>query len=141
MTRAALVAAVATLLLAVPRGPAWALGPAAPFLPPRTAAAAALDSATPAAAPVGATAAGLVGIRLGTTTMALIDGQWWLLGSRPRGALLTAVTSRGAWLRHADGRIEHLALHAPFDGAVMRSADRLPSLPSKHPSRPHSTTP
>ena len=84
--------------------------------------------------------------------MALIDDQWWPLGSRPRGALLTAVNARGAWLRHADGRIEHLGLHAADPGPSVPAPDAgasprpTPATPTPPPQprpfiRPPSVTP
>jgi hypothetical protein len=113
------------MLLALGVGglPAQALGPAAPFTPPAAVApSAAIGPAAAASAPtvdlsgsaVGAepgspTLPGLAGLRLGKTPMALIDGQWWRPGDRPRGALLAAVNNNGALLRHADGRTEQLA--------------------------------
>ncbi|MCW5632063.1 MAG: hypothetical protein KIT17_01895 [Rubrivivax sp.] len=105
------------LLLCGLHGTAPALGPRAPFTPPATAPAessTALPGDAPSAtggAPAAADAAALAGVRVGRLSMALIDGQWWPLGSRPRGAVLVAVTSQGAWLRHADGRREWLALN------------------------------
>jgi hypothetical protein len=101
------------LLLATP---ALALGPGAPFEPPRAAPLAA-DADPAAAAP-----AGLTGVRVaGAGAAALIDGRWWPLGSMPRGARLVAVQGHQALLRHADGRVEALVLHpstSPPTGAT-----------------------
>jgi hypothetical protein len=87
----------------------WALGSGAPFAPPRSA------SAPEAAAPTDGAGVlsvnGLSGVRLGAAPMALIDGQWWVLGSAPRGARLQAVDSSGVTLRHPDGKLERLMLH------------------------------
>lgn len=149
-------AALATGLLAIPGAAAWALGPAAPFLPPRAAAGAHLEAAAAAAAssatsstPLAGAGSGLGGMRLGTTAMALIDDQWWPVGSRPRGALLVAVNAHGAWLRHADGRIEHLSLHVAADGTRARLANAgaspaavpVPPLPALAPQPPHRPPP
>jgi hypothetical protein len=95
-------AAVALLCSA---GAAHALGPAAPFTPPRAA----------AAPPAGAIAAApqtsaLAGVRLGTPAQALIDGQWLRSGATVRGAVLVAITRHGVTLRHPDGRAEQLWL-------------------------------
>ncbi len=97
---------------------ALALGPGAPFEPPRAAPLAA--DADPAAAP--AAPAGLTGVRVaGAGATALIDGHWWPVGSMPRGARLVAVQGHQALLRHADGRVEALVLHprtSPLTGAT-----------------------
>ncbi len=117
--------------------PAWALGAAEPFVPPRrqavvnagasagaSAAASAAAHATPAAGaqpaadapalpdqPGDAVAAGgLRGVRLGQRPQALIDGQWVAAGQAVRGAQLVAVQADHALLRWADGRTERLAL-------------------------------
>lgn len=137
-TLAATFAAAFTLALAFAPVTSAALGPSAPFVPPRalleersTAAAggAASGSTTtgtaseagpatpttstaPAASAPAATGEGIAGVRLGARPLALIDGQWWPLGGRPRGARLSAIDHHGAWLRHADGRQEYLALVA-----------------------------
>ena len=117
------------LALTVGGLPAHALGPAAPFTPPAAVATAASAVAAAGAPtidlignPAGSESAaallpGLAGLRLGKSPMALIDGQWWRPGDRPRGALLAAVHPTGAVLRHADGRIEQLAW--PGDGSVV----------------------
>lgn len=102
--------------------PAHALGPWAPFTPPAAPSestdaptidpsrSATTPEAVSAAAPTAMSGpAGLSGLRLGKTPMALIDGQWWRPGDRPRGALLAAVQPGGAPLRDADSRIEQLA--------------------------------
>lgn len=98
---------------------ALAMGAQAPFTPPApvSAAAAAAAAASAAQAPDGAAApsadtAGLAGIRLGPgQAEALIDGQWWATGSRPRGASLLHVRRNHVQLRHPDGRLENLFLH------------------------------
>lgn len=104
---------------------ALALGPQAPFEPPRAAPLAAdAGPAVTLAAP-----AGLTGVRMsGASAAALIDGQWWPLGSMPRGARLVAVQGHQALLRHADGSVEALVLHpsiAPPIGAT-RARSRSP---------------
>lgn len=112
-------------------GPVRALGPAAPFTPPRTAAAASAATAasTEAAPATGATASnrataadgrppapeaalsGVAGVRLGAgTALALVDGQWRPPGSALRGGRLAAVTRRGVWLAYGDGKREFLPL-------------------------------
>ncbi len=125
--------ALVLLALSLAGLPAHALGPRAPFTPPAAVAGPPVPAApatrvstdaptidpsssatTPEAVSAAATTAmsglaGLSGLRLGKTPMALIDGQWWRPGDRPRGALLAAVQPGGALLRHADGRIEQLA--------------------------------
>jgi hypothetical protein len=52
----------------------------------------------------------LTGVRLGPAPAALIDGEWVAQGAPVRGARLLRVQRKGAELRHADGRIEWLAL-------------------------------
>lgn len=126
--RAGVLAGAACLGLAIAGAPtlALALGPAAPFLPPRAASAPAPgagEGGDRMAWLPGAPAAGLAGVRLGTRAMALIDGQWWPLGSRLRGgARLAAVQPRGVWLRHADGRGEFIALLASAAAAPAAAA-------------------
>ncbi len=101
--------------------PAWALGAAEPFMPPRrqAAASAALTASAQLAAGAAAlpdqpadtaAASGLRGVRLGQRPQALIDGQWVAAGQAVRGAQLLAVQADHALLRWADGRTERLAL-------------------------------
>jgi pyruvate/2-oxoglutarate dehydrogenase complex dihydrolipoamide acyltransferase (E2) component len=97
--------------------PAWAMGPAAPFTPPRAAVAAPAHAPTPAPAPAPAPALALAapaapaapavaalddntlqGVRTGAQPMALIEGRWWALGSGPGGRRITAIDSRGIWI-------------------------------------------
>ncbi len=131
--------------------PAWPLGAAAPFTPPaalqaRAAApgAAAVVAPVPAdAAASAAVAASLAGIKSGVAPQALIDGRWWSVGERVRGALLVAVSAQSVRLRHADGRIESLRLTPQVDwhraarrpGAGERS-DPLPPAAPDETSRP-----
>lgn len=126
-----LASALCVLAWAAAGLPAHALGPAAPFTPPAAVApSAAAGPAAVANAPTidlsgnlvaadssSPASSGLAGLRLGKSPMALIDGQWWRPGDRPRGALLAAVHNTGVVLRHADGRIEQLAW--PGDGSVV----------------------
>jgi hypothetical protein len=95
---------------------ALALGSAAPFLPPARAAAA--DAASEAAMPAEAGSSapaeappGLLGIRSGPRSAALIDGAWVDVGQQARGARLVSVTREGAHLTHPDGRREFLPLN------------------------------
>lgn len=132
------VAVKALFLLALCTGlagalPAWALGAAEPFMPPRrqavvNAAASAAANAAASATPVAgaqpaadaaalpdqpgdaAAAGGLRGVRLAQRPQALIDGQWVAAGQAVRGAQLVAVQADHALLRWADGRTERLAL-------------------------------
>ena len=120
-----------------------ALGPAAPFAPPRALlegrqreAAGASSAATgdtamaatasasagpaPAAEPAPPAAEGIAGVRLGARPLALIDGQWWPLGARLRGASLTAIERHGVRLQHAGGRVEWLLLVPPATAAAAR---------------------
>jgi len=90
---------------------AFALGPSAPFEPPR-AASSAMQAAAAASAASGAEAApsGLAGVRLGRKPGALIDDQWVEIGATVRGARLAAVRDGEAQLLHPDGQIERLRL-------------------------------
>ncbi len=103
-------------LIALAAAPAtWALGSAAPFVPPRTASAPALAapaaSGSAAAEAVAPGTEGLAGVRLGVQPMALIDGRWWRVGDLPRGARMQTVDAWGVTLRHPDGKLERLMLH------------------------------
>jgi hypothetical protein len=158
-TLAAMLVAVALALLPAD---AAALGPKAPFVPPRASAApgdagtdvvaALAPGAAPSGAPAAAAAPGIVdgasasplpgvaGIRLGGgAAMALIDGQWWRTGSRPRGARLASVTRQGAQLVHDDGRREFLPLLPP--PAVIALSPPLPSPALSAPPPAHSALP
>ncbi len=110
--RFALVALAAT-------NSSWALGPTAPFTPPR-AAAPSLQAGSPttgrwapanatkgapaapaAAAPASDTAlaeGALQGVRTGLQPVALLEGRWWNLGSGPGGRRITAIDSKGIWI-------------------------------------------
>ena len=103
--------AAALLLLAWPSG-VGALGPTAPFAPPRASASAAsmplADSTSAQPSRVG-----LAGLRLGPHPMALLDGEWRQPGDSVRGARLTQLDSRGVTLLHPDGKRERLWLAAP----------------------------
>lgn len=101
---------------------ALALGQSAPFQPPRasavasTSAAATMDSAE-----------GIAGVALHRQPLALIDGQWRRVGDEVRGARLSAIDTRGAWLIHDDGRRERLWLAPPIsspDAAASRPGHR-----------------
>ena len=105
--------------------PSPALGPAAPFEPPRAAVvAAALSAATTSdadksdnahsahAAPQLGEKSSLQGVHhTGRTALALIDGQWWPVGSQVRGARLVSIQRHQVTLQHPDGRLEELALY------------------------------
>jgi hypothetical protein len=114
---------VLALTLGLAGASVWALGPLAPFTPPPAAAqsASAAEGGAPGGAAAGKTAAGFSGVRLAQGgAQALIDGQWWPLGSAPRGALLVAVRRHEARLRHADGHVETLTLHPAATPAPTR---------------------
>lgn len=99
---------------------AFAVGPQAPFTPPH---AALNHAAAPASAASDAHATlpqGLLGLRLGPTPAALIDGLWIQIGQLARGARLVAVQPGQARLRHADGRVEALHLFADPSAAAWR---------------------
>ena len=131
--RAALPRVALLALAGCAFGGAWALGPKAPFAPPAASevaaqgAAGVAGTAGAAIAPSAAAAAqsGIAGVRLGSRAMALIDGEWWPLGGRPRGAELSAIDRRGAWLRYADGRSEFLAL-VPAPATPMPGTESTP---------------
>lgn len=99
---------IASMLLLAGAASAHALGPAAPFAPPRAASVAHAE-ATAAAEPM----AGLTGVRLGAAPQALIDGHWHRSGATVRGAVLQTITRDGITLRHPDGRAERLWLLPP----------------------------
>lgn len=96
----AVMGLVAGALLAAP---AAAMGPDDPFTPPGRV-------RLQAQGPALRSPAALTGVRLGPAPAALIDGEWVAPGTPVRGALLLRVQRTGADLRHADGRIERLAL-------------------------------
>lgn len=104
---------------------AYAVGPQAPFTPPSVA----LNHATaPDSAASDAEATppqGLLGLRLGQTPAALIDGLWIQIGQFARGARLVDVQPGQARLRHADGRVETLHLFADPSAAAWRPRGRL----------------
>lgn len=102
-------AIAAALLLAWPVG-ADALGPTAPFTPPRAGAASMPPADSASALP---TRVGLAGLRLGPRPLALLDGEWRQPGDSVRGARLTQLDSRGVTLMHPDGKRERLWLAAP----------------------------
>lgn len=103
------IALAAALLVAWPLG-AGALGPTAPFTPPRASATSMpLTDSTSALA----TRVGLAGLRLGPHPLALLDGEWRQPGDSVRGARLTQLDSRGVTLMHPDGKRERLWLAAP----------------------------
>jgi|CXWL01.1.fsa_nt_gi hypothetical protein len=108
--------------------PAFALGPNAPFEPPRAASASALAAAVGShPLPGNAATDGLTGVRLsGAAAAALIDGRWWPVGSTLRGARLVDVQRHQVLLRHADGRVEPLALHP---AAAPATSPRPPATP------------
>lgn len=95
-------------------GAAQALGPTAPFTPPAPRPGAAQAAAAPAsgaegAGPAAAASAALVGLRLRSHPMALIDGRWSRLGDTVRGGRITSIEVAGVHLSHPDGRTEFLA--------------------------------
>ena len=96
----AVMGLVACALLAAP---AAAMGPDDPFTPPGRV-------RLQANGPALRLPAALTGVRLGPAPAALIDGEWVAPGTPVRGAQLLRVQRTGAALRHADGRIEWLAL-------------------------------
>lgn len=105
---------------------ASAVGPQAPFTPPRPAAQAASAAASEAPVAEMPTPQGLVGLRLGNTPSALIDGNWVYLGQDVRGARLIDVRQGAVRLRHANGQIETLALFTDPTAAAL-SPHRPPS--------------
>lgn len=119
---ASLLVALSAALLSPTVG---AVGPQAPFTPPPSAPLSA-TAAQAASAPDGAasdaemsTPQGLVGLRLGNTPSALIDGHWVRLGQDVRGARLIDVRQGAVRLRHANGQIETLALFADPTAAAL----------------------
>ena len=117
-----LVALYAVLLSST----ASAVGPQAPFTPPPPAAQAASAAASEAPVAEMPTPQGLVGLRLGNTPSALIDGNWVYLGQDVRGARLIDVRQGAVRLRHANGQIETLALFTDPTAAAL-SPHRFPS--------------
>ena len=109
--------------------PAWALGPGAPFAPPKPVLVAP-KSAVGAASGVALDAQGqpvvafapeivLAGIRRGQTQQALINERWLSVGERIGPAQLVAIAITTATLAHPDGRRELLSLtHSPSGGAA-----------------------
>ena len=108
-----------------------AMGSAAPFTPPRAAAASAsavnaVDDGVDVAS-----ANGLSGVRVGPRAAALIDGQWVAVGDMARGARLLSVQADAATLRHADGRVERLLLNpAALLSAKTATTDRVTFTPA-----------
>lgn len=92
------------LTLALIASHAAAMGPAAPFTPPKVeeVQAAAVEQSYD-------NAPGLSGLRLHNHPMALIDGHWARVGDTVRNARVTAIDRTGALLRHPDGRTERLS--------------------------------
>ena len=109
-----------------------AMGSAAPFTPPRAAAASAsavnaVDDGVDVAS-----ANGLSGVRVGPRAAALIDGQWVAVGDTARGARLLSVQADAATLRHADGRVERLLLSpAALLSAKTATTDRVTFTPAR----------
>ncbi len=99
---------------------AGAVGPQAPFTPPPAALTAAAAPASAASDAEAALPQGLLGVRLGPTPAALIDGLWIPIGQFARGARLVDVQPGQARLRHADGRVEALHLFADPSAAALR---------------------
>lgn len=106
------------LLLAWPIGAA-AMGPGAPFAPPKLVAAVAAPASSAAAAfdshgsllpSVAVAAPVLTGIRRGQIARALIDGQWLAIGERVGDKQLLSIDSLQVTLQGKDGRREVLAL-------------------------------
>lgn len=101
-----------------------ALGPQEPFTPPQAGAraAAAASAAAETSPACDSCDQGLAGLRLaGAGSAALIDGRWWPLGSQPRGARLVSIQRHQVQLRHADGRLQVLALN-PAATLISRKA-------------------
>lgn len=93
----------------------WAMGPAAPFVPPNA------QSTDPTVgvmqSPV---TTGLTGVKLGRHPQALIDGQWAAPGDSVRtDSVLVSVGLRDVQLQRADGSIEQLTL---LPGIEMKKA-------------------
>ena len=128
-TRRASVAATLCGLLWALMSPAWALGPDAPFAPPKPMLVAP-KAAAAAASAVALDAQGqpivgfapeivLAGIRRGQTQQALINERWLSVGERIGPAQLVAIAITTATLAHPDGRRELLSLtHSPSGGAA-----------------------
>lgn len=110
------VARLLAVLLAWPLG-ATAMGPGAPFAPPKSvvptaasAPAAALDNHGSALPAVAVVAPLLTGIRRGQSARALIDGQWLAIGERVGDKQLLAIEGLQVTLQGKNGRREVLAL-------------------------------
>jgi hypothetical protein len=145
------------LAWAVPAG-TWAMGPAAPFTPPRAAApplpaaqAAPNLRAVHAQAPAAAasspeatlTDAALQGVRTGPQPVALLEGRWWALGTGPDGRRITAIDSRGIWItlapspEHAKAPVRQQRLLLLPNAAVSGPPNPSPVLTaSAHGARP-----
>lgn len=112
-----------------------AMGSAAPFTPPRAAAASASAASAVNAADDSVDAVlanGLSGVRVGPRAAALIDGQWVAVGDTARGARLLSVQADAATLRHADGRVERLLLNpAALLSAKTAATDRVTFTPAR----------
>ena len=134
MKTASCCLSVAGLLLALLPPCTHAVGPEAPFTPPAKAlpvtaplpAASAASSADPAAA----TPPALTGLRMGHTPAALIDGAWVGVGQEVRGARLIEVRPGAVRLRHADGRLETMALFTDSSAAALTPRRVVLSLPA-----------
>lgn len=107
-----------------------AVGPQAPFTPPPNAAAPVAQAASAADDADSPPPQGLVGLRLGNTPSALIDGTWVRVGDAVRGARLIDVRQGTVRLRHADGQIETLALFADPTAAALNPRRALSSTPA-----------
>ena len=129
VTRLALMCAMAAPSICA------AMGSAAPFTPPRAAAASASAASAFNAADDSADVAsanGLSGVRVGPRAAALIDGQWVAVGDTARGARLLSVQADAATLRHADGRVERLLLNpAALLSAKTATTDRVTFTPAR----------
>lgn len=112
-----------------------AMGSAAPFTPPRAAAASASAAGAFNTADDNVDAVltnGLSGVRVGPRAAALIDGQWVAVGDTARGARLLSVQADAATLRHADGRVERLLLNpAALLSAKTATTDRVTFTPAR----------
>ena len=112
MSTLAVAFAAASLLAALPAG---ALGPTQPFTPPAVTRGSVAAAPADAPAAVGeAAASGLMGVRLGSSPRALIDGEWVALGAPARKGRLTEVRAHEVVLRLSGGGTERLALFPPL---------------------------